>query len=172
MKRLLFILIFCLPLMLYAQHHLEFLGHPITGNLKEFVKQLEADNFMPVSKKYRFKGMRTRTLKGKFWEFPECHIVVIQPSKMENVTSVLIRPLSGYVLLEDMIEAYDNKYNNHMTNYPKTDVNAVIYTWNVQKGCIQIHASTVYGQAFSIIYRDNTEVTMLNNLIDKVDSDL
>lgn len=172
MKRVVCILIICLPLMLHAQRHLEFLGHPITGDLKAFVDQLKDEGFTSISKKYKFEGMKTKTLKGRFWEFPECHVVVRQLSKVNDVTSVFIHPLSGYVLLDDMVEAFDIKYHPHETAYPKTDVNAVIYTWNVHEGCIQIYASTVYGQAFNIIYRDNTEVRMLNYIYDRIDSDL
>jgi hypothetical protein len=172
MKRIFCIVLLFVPLLLYGQEHLQFMGHPITGSLNDFVKALKTDGFESSTKKYKFKGMKTKTLKGRFWDFTECHIAVRQPSKYENVTSLYIHPLSKYVLLEELIDAFDSKYGHHTEVFPKVDVNAVIYSWNLPEGCIQIFASVIYGQAFDIVYRDYTEVRLLNYILDTIDRDL
>ena len=172
MKRCFYIFIFLIPQIVYGQNHMQFLGHAITGDIKTFVNRLKSEGFKPISKKYKFGGMKTKTLKGTFWKFPECHIVVRQPLQYEDVTSVYIHPLSNYVLLPDLVESLDAKYGKHEKYNLKVDVNAITLVWNIPKGQIHIFASTIYGQVFDILYSDYQEVKLLNNLRDKVDRDL
>ena len=46
------------------------------------------------------------------------------------------------------------------------------YVWNIPEGCILIYATTTYGQAFDIMYRDYTEVRMLKAYADVIDDEL
>ena len=45
MKELLLLVLLVFPVWAYGQSHLTFMGHPITGDMKSFVKVLEADGF-------------------------------------------------------------------------------------------------------------------------------
>ena len=149
-----------------------FHGHPITGDMTSFIALLKNDGYVPIKKRYKFRGMKSKTLKGTFWEFPDCHVIVRQPSDYSDVTSVYIHPLNNYVLLADLLDSYDAKYGEHEIFYSRVNANAVTYTWNLHEGMIQVIASTIYGQSFDIIYRDFTEVNMIDSFYGTLDKEL
>lgn len=148
------------------------MGHPICGDMKAFVDILQKDGFEKRGKKFKFRGMKTKTMYGAFWRFPECNVVVRQPSGYSEVTSIFIHPLCNYVLLADLIETLDSKYGAHDEYISNINVNAITYSWGLPEGYIQIFASTIYGQVFDIVYRDYVEVRLLNNINQRIDSDL
>lgn len=167
---LLLLLIF--PIWGYGQNHLTFMGHPITGDMKSFVKLLQDDGFETQTGKGWFPKMKTKCLQGNFWNFYDCDIVVRRPKKWKNVTSVYIHPRNNFLLLNELISVLDSKYGRHEENYSDVDVNDLTYTWSVPEGTIQIFGTIVYGQSFDILYRDYTEVRLLNHIIKSIDNDL
>lgn len=172
MRHILISLLLSVAIACHAQNHLRFLGCPIDGDMKTFVAKMESKGLETAAHRSWFKGMKTKFLQGSFWNFPNCDIVVRQPKKYNNVTSVYIHPHSNFLLLNDLINVLDNKYGMHTVQYSNSDVNAMNYVWNLQEGCILIYATTTYGQAFDIVYRDYTEVRMLNDYSDAIDDDL
>lgn len=155
-----------------GQEHLTFMGYPITGEMKTFVKTLESDGLWKVSGKGWFPRMKSTYMKGYFWNFSECDIVVRKPKRYKNVTSVYIHPHNNFLLLNQLIDVLDSKYGQHEENYSDVDVNALTYTWELPEGVIQIFGTTVYGQGFDILYRDYVEVDMLNHIINSINNDL
>lgn len=119
-----------------AGGYLYFLNTPITGSMKEFVGKLKAKGLEHVDNKGWFKGFKTAYLRGDFWQFPDCDIVVRQPKKHQNVTSVYIHPHSNFLLLNDMLEVLDSKYGAHATLISNFDVNSVNYVWQMPEGNI------------------------------------
>lgn len=167
---LLILLIF--PLGMYGQSHLAFLGQPITGDMKAFVTTLEDKGFTVESGRGWFPKMKCKYLRGDFWNFQDCDIVVRRPKKWKNVTSVYVHPRNNFLLLNELIDVLDRKYGRHEECYSDVDVNALTYTWNMPEGAIQIFGTVVYEQSFDILYRDYTEVNLLNHIINSIDNDL
>ncbi len=155
-----------------GQNHLSFKGYTIAGDMKSLVSKMKADGFRTIQRKNWFKGMRTKYLEGDYWRFPKCQIAIRQPKKYNEVTSIYIHPRNNYLLLEDLISTLDSKYGKHEEIISTIDINDRILTWNLQEGCIQIFARTIYGQSFDIIYRDYVEVNMLNHIVTQIDNDL
>ena len=174
MKRCLIVLFVFLSSALQAisQNHLCFLGQPITGNMKNFVVQMESKGLGRGYSKGWFKGMRTKYLRGNFWRFPDCDIVVRGPKKMKDATSVYVHPHNNFLLLNDLVESLDDRYGTHEVQYSNADINAMNYVWSMPEGCITIYASTTYGQVFDIVYRDHVEVRLLNVSASMIDDDL
>lgn len=174
MKRILAIIAIYInsALLVYSQKHLEFLDCPITGPMKEFVAQMQQKGLTKSYSKGWFKQMKTKYLKGNFWYFTNCDVVIREFKDIDNVTSVYIHPQNNFLLLEDLIESLDGKYGQHRVQYFNSDVNAVNFDWSVPEGQITIYASTIYGQAFDIIYRDYIEVKLLNISEDRINNDL
>lgn len=172
MRKLLLIVLLVYPILAYGQNHLAFMGHPITGNMKSFVKELEADGFDVETGKRWFHKMKTKYLHGDFWNFYDCDVVVRKPKKWDNVTSVYIHPHDNFLLLNQLIDVLDSKYGRHEESYSDVDINALTYTWSMPEGTIQIFGTVVYGQGFDILYRDYTEVRLLNHIINSIDNDL
>lgn len=172
MKHIIIFLLLSMAVICHAQDHLRFLGCPITGDMKTFVDQMKSKGLATAVHRSWFKGMKTKFLNGSFWNFPDCDIVVRQPKKYNNVTSVYIHPHSNFLLLNDLISVLDDKYGQHTVQYPTSDVNAMNYVWNIPEGCVLIYATTTYGQAFDIMYRDYTEVRMLKAYSDAIDDEL
>lgn len=170
-KSLLFLLLI-FPIWGYGQNHLTFMGHPITGDMKSFVKMLQDDGLETQTGKGWFPKMKTKYLQGNFWNFYDCDIVVRRPRKWKNVTSVYIHPRNNFLLLNELISVLDSKYGRHEESYSDVDVNALTYTWSMPEGTIQIFGTIVYGQSFDILYRDYTEVRLLNHIINSIDNDL
>lgn len=171
-RRMLILFLLILPVGLYGQGHLAFLGHPITGDMKSFVAMLEDNGFSTVAGKGWFPKMKCKYLQGDFWNFQDCDIVVRKPKKWKDVTSVYIHPKNNFLLLNELIAVLDGKYGRHKESYSDADVNALTYTWNMPEGAIQIFGTVVYGQSFDIIYRDYTEVNLLNHTMNAIDNDL
>lgn len=172
MKRTLLLVLLMFTLLVHGQEHLSFLGLSITGNMKTFVKTLESKGFQGESGKGWFHGMKTKYLRGNFWMFPDCDVVVQQPKKYDNVTSVYIHPENNFLLLNQLIGVLDQKYGDHTENRSDVDINALTYTWDTPEGTIEIFGTVVYGQTFDILYRDYVEVRMLNRVISEIDNDL
>ena len=106
MKGLILALLIGMPVFVYGQEHLRFLDHPITGDLKEFVKKLNAEGYESVSNKYRFQGMQTKTVRGTFWKFSDSYVIVRKFKRSPDVSSVYIHPKNGYVLLNEYPKRY------------------------------------------------------------------
>ena len=172
MKGLILALLIGIPVFVYGQEHLRFLDHPITGDLKEFVKKLNAEGYESVSNKYRFQGMQTKTVRGTFWKFSDSYVIVRKFKRSPDVSSVYIHPKNGYVLLNELIDVMDSKYGSHEEYTSYTNVNEINYSWNLPTGCISIFASTIYGQAFDILYQDYLEIIILNKVNQAIDSNL
>lgn len=172
MRKALLLLLLMLPMWGYGQNHQTFMGHPITGDMNTFVKQLQEDGFESQTGKGWFPKMKTKYLHGNFWNFYDCDIVVRRPKKWKNVTSVYIHPHNNYLLLNELVSVLDSKYGRHEESYSDVDVNALTYTWSMPEGMIQIFGTIVYGQGFDILYRDYTEVRLLNHIINSIDNDL
>lgn len=172
MKHLILALLIGMPVFVCGQEHLCFLDHPITGDLKEFVKTLNADGYESVSNKYRFQGMQTKTVRGVFWKFSDCYVVVRKFKKSPDVSSVYIHPKKGFVLLNELIDVMDSKYGSHEVSTSYTNINEITYSWSLPVGCISIFASTIYGQAFDILYQDYIEVNIINKVSQTIDSNL
>lgn len=174
MKRCLIVLLILLGSALQAmsQDHLCFLGQPITGNMKDFVAQMESKGLTKGYSKGWFKGMRTKYLKGTFWRFPDCDIVVRGPKNMKDATSVYVHPHSNFLLLDDLVQSLDERYGAHDIRYSNADINAMNYVWSVPEGSIVIYASTTYGQVFDIVYRDHVEVKLLSISANMINDDL
>jgi hypothetical protein len=171
-RTVLIMLLLILPPGLYGQSHLAFLGHPITGDMKSFVAALKGNGFTTKIGKNWFPKMTCKYLQGDFWNFPNCDIVIRKPKKTKYVTSVYIHPKSNFLLLNELIGVLDRKYGKHEEAYSDVDVNALTYTWDLPEGVIQIFGTIVYGQSFDIIYRDYTEVNMLNHIVNTINNDL
>lgn len=171
-SKVLILFLLILPMGMYGQEHLAFLGHPITGDMKTFVSKLEVEGLSTVSGKGWFPKMKCKYLQGDFWNFTNCDIVVRRPKKWKDVTSVYIHPKNNFLLLNELIGVLDSKYGRHEESYSDVDVNALTYSWNLQEGTIQIFGTVVYGQSFDIIYRDFTEVNLLNHIMNTIDNDL
>lgn len=172
MKKLLIIFLLALPLMACGQDHLQFMGQPITGSMKTFVQGLKKRGFETQAGKGWFKKIKCKYLTGDFWMFSGCDVVVRSPNRSNNVTSVYIHPHNNFLLLNQLIDVLDKKYGDHFENRSDADVNALTYVWDMPEGTIEIFGTIVYGQSFDILYRDYTEVNMLNHSIDIIDSDL
>ena len=174
MKRCLIVFFILLSQALQAtsQNHLCFLGQPITGNMKNFVAQMENKGLTKGYSKGWFKGMRTKYLKGTFWRFPDCDIVVRGPKNTKDVTSVYVHPHNNFLLLGDLVESLDERYGAHAVKYSSADINAMNYVWSIPEGSIVIYASTTYGQVFDIVYRDHVEVRLLSVSANMIDDDL
>ena len=78
----------------------------------------------------------------------------------------------NFLLLNELIDVLDSKYGQHEESYSDVDVNALTYTWSMPEGTIQIFGTVVHGQGFDILYRDYTEVRLLNHIINSIDNDL
>ena len=172
MKCLILALLIGMPVFVCGQEHLRFLDHPITGNLKEFVKTLNAEGYESVSNKYRFQGMQTKTVRGAFWKFSDSYVVVRKFKKSSDVSSVYIHPKKEFVLLNELIDVMDSKYGSHEEYTSYTNVNEITYIWSLPMGCISIFASTINGQAFDILYQDYVEVNIINKVNQIIDSNL
>lgn len=172
MRKILLIFLFLFPLWAFGQEHFSFLGVPITGDMKTFVKKLEGKGFCHEASKGWFHGMKTKYLYGNFWMFPDCDIVIRQPNKYDNVTSIYVHPKNNFLLLNQLISVLDQKYGHHTENRSDTDVNALTYNWDTPKGSVEIFGTVVYGQTFNILYRDEVEVKMLNHVLTVIDNDL
>lgn len=172
MRKIIIFAYLCLPLFLFGQEHLQFMGHPITGDMKTFVSILKTDGFSSSLGYGWFRNMKTKYMIGDFWMFHNCDIVIRHPKKTKFITSVYIHPHNNFLLLNDLINALDRKYGLHQNQYSNADVNSLDYIWNMPEGSICIFATIVYGQSFDIIYRDWTEVNMINNSINGVDDNL
>jgi hypothetical protein len=172
MKKILILLLIFSSITCSSQNHLTFLDYPITGSLEEFVKVLENKGFKKTYNHGWFKKMKTKYLRGSFWQFPDCDIVVRQPKKYNNVTSVYVHPHSNFLLLNDLLYALDRKYGEHQEQYSNSDINIRNYYWSMPEGSITIFATTTYGQNFDIVYRDFTEVNILERYSELIDDDL
>lgn len=174
MKRILvaFFLFIYTSIFAYSQEHLTFLDCPITGPMNEFVAQMQLRGLTKSYSRGWFKKMKTKYLKGDFWFFTNCDVVVRGFKNIDKVTSVYVHPQNNFLLLNDLIETLDGKYGKHSVLYSNTDVNAINFVWSVPEGQITIYASKTYGQAFDIIYRDYVEVKLLNISADRIDNDL
>lgn len=142
----------------YGQNHLIFMGHPIVGDMKEYVKALEKDGFKTLLNKGWFPKMKTKYLRGKYWKLNNCDIVVRRHKASKGVTSVYIHPKNNFLLLNELISILDYKYGRHSEDYSIYDSNSIIYSWIMPEGSIRIFGSTVYGQSFNILYQDFAEV--------------
>lgn len=172
MKKLILLFLLVFPLQDYGQEHLTFLDLSITGDMKTFVKALERKGFSKEMGKGWFHGMKTKYLRGDFWMFPDCDVVVRQPKKYQYVTSVYVHPKNNFLLLNRLIGVLDQKYGSHIVSTSDVDVNALTYIWDTPEGAIEIFGTVVYGQGFDILYRDHVEVKMLNHVISVIDNDL
>lgn len=172
MKRTVLFLLLTIPILVFGQGHMKFLAHPICGDMKPFVELLKADGFTVSVKKSWFKKMKTKYLKGDFWWFPNCDIVIRQPKGYKQISSVYVHPHNNYLRLDDLIGTLDEKYGSHQTYCPSTDPYRINYSWDLPEGSIVIFASTVYGQSFDILYQDWTERTMIQNAVERIDADL
>lgn len=172
MKKALLVFLLIYPIWIYGQNHLTFIGHPITGDVKTFVELLKADGFEIQTGKNWFPKMKTKYLRGNFWNFYDCDVVVRRPKKWKEITSVYVHPRNNFLLLNQLIDVLDSKYGRHEENFSDIDVNAITYTWSMNEGIIQIFGTVVYGQGFDIIYRDYTEVRLLNHIVNSINNDL
>lgn len=89
---------------------IRFLGCPIAGDMKTFVDKMKSKGLATAVRRSWFKGMKTKFLNGSFGNLPNCDIVVRQPKKYNDVTSVYIHPHSNFLLLNDLISVLDEKY--------------------------------------------------------------
>lgn len=157
-----------LPLLAGAQEHLTFLDIPIQGDLKVFVNNLKAKGFNPI-RSYKYNGYTTKSVNGHFWEFPSCDVSVRCHNELGTVSSICLVPQCNNYLMWDMVNAFDRKYGEHLTDEQGHDI---CFTWTLTNGVIQIQGRTIYNQKFSVIYRDYTETNLLMDKYEKIDSDL
>lgn len=172
MKRLLLIILLVAPILCYGQEHLKFMNHPITGDMKEFCKQLENDGFESIHDKFWFESMNAKYFIGNFWLFSSCYVVARKPKKYADVTSVYVRPRNNFLLLDKLISKLDDKYGSHKEEYHDEDVNAINYVWSCDSGKITVFATKIYGQRFDILYQDRVEVMQNNQFYNGIDGDL
>lgn len=172
MKITLFVVSLIMSLSAFAQkEHLSFMDIPIAGPISEFNKSLRAKGFVFV-KKSDFKNYTTKSVKGDWWWFKNCKVTIRQHDACKEVSSIYIHPTSGYTRLYDLIDAYDNKYGKHTEYVDELTNRDFCLTWIFESGSIQIYGSTIFGQAFNIVYRDYTELNAINNIQRYMDSEL
>lgn len=98
-RRMLIILLLILPIGMYGQRHLAFLGHPITGDMKSFVAMLEDNGFSTEAGKGWFPKMKCKYLRGDFWNFPTVRLSS-ENLKMERRHLCLYSPQEQFFVTE------------------------------------------------------------------------
>lgn len=172
MRIKLFVVLSLLALSVYAQkEHLSFCGIPISGTPAEFAKKMKKQGFTSCSRA-RFTDYQCKTMKGNWWWFDECKVSIRKHKNGKEASSVYIHPTTGYTKIYDLIDAYDKKYGSHTEYVDPLNNRDFCMAWTLGNGIIQVYGSFIFGQAFNIVYRDYTEVVLLNTIDKYMDSEL
>ena len=118
MKKLLFVLMFCMvSLIVHAQEveHLQFMGIPIDGKIKDFQSQLSEKGF----KRQSYSNDGTRKYNGVFsGEDVELHVAFDKQTKIVYRVAVLIPCYRNSDIAEQKYFSYKNKLEDKYKAYP------------------------------------------------------
>lgn len=156
--------------------HIKFMGLSLGGDMENLkINLINSKGLTPIGESH-YSGCESFDLKGDFWKFKECQIVIKQHDGFDSVTEVMVRkdyPSLYINLLKEIINKYDEKYGAH--KYEKKSL-IDFYTWDFDNGRIQLLVDYEVINFFGISYIDISLAHTLrcqeNIEIQKLDSDL